>query len=284
MGQTLFRLIQISDTHLSPHKSHFTVNWAPLAAWISAERPQLVIHTGDVTIDGADSEADLQHCAGLLNQLGVPFRAVPGNHDVGDANHRHQPVNAERVARWIRHFGRDRWFEDIEGWRLIGLDAMLMGSGEPDEDVQLAWLQSVMDAAKGRRFAWFLHRPLFIENPDEGDTGYWSVRPGARRELLALGRRHRVALIASGHLHQARDFTHRGTRYIWGPSAAFLGGPGILPPMPGDKRLGAVRYEFLGRQCRAAIVEVPGLTEHWIDDVIEEVYPAHRDTRPQAPT
>jgi 3',5'-cyclic AMP phosphodiesterase CpdA len=46
------RIIQISDTHLSPGKAHFADNWAPLASWIAGERPDLVIHTGDVTVDG----------------------------------------------------------------------------------------------------------------------------------------------------------------------------------------------------------------------------------------
>ena len=50
--------------------------------------------------------------------------------------------------------------------------------------------------------------------------------------------------------------------------------------MPGEKRLGAVRYEIDDAELRAAIVEVPGLTEHWIDDIIEELYPLHLDSRP----
>ena len=48
------RIIQISDTHLSPGKAHFADNWPPLARWIAEQRPDLVIHTGDVTVDGAD--------------------------------------------------------------------------------------------------------------------------------------------------------------------------------------------------------------------------------------
>ena len=195
----MFRLIQISDTHLSPGKPHFSGNWAPLAAWIAAQSPDLVIHTGDVTVDGADTEADLRHCAGLLHGLGIPFRAVPGNHDVGDSNHRHQPVNPERLARWRRHFGPDRWVEDVAGWRLVGLNAMLVGSSLVAEREQFAWLEGVMEGAAGRRLAWFLHRPLFLETPDEGDTGYWSVRPEARQALLQLVQRYRVALVASGH-------------------------------------------------------------------------------------
>ena len=61
------RLIQISDTHLSRSKPHFADNWPPLAEWIAAQRPDLVIHTGDVTVDGADVEDDLAYSAQLMN-------------------------------------------------------------------------------------------------------------------------------------------------------------------------------------------------------------------------
>ena len=275
------RILQISDTHLSPAKPHFTGNWAPLAAWIAEQRADLVIHTGDVTIDGADDETDLRHCAGLMRDLGVRFRALPGNHDVGDARHKHQPVNAQRLARWQRHFGPDCWVEDVEGWRLIGFDAMLVGSGEAEERNQLGWLEAVMDDAHDRKLAWFLHRPLFLEHPEEGDTGYWSVRPEPRRELLALLRHYRVALVASGHLHKTHDFTRDGTRYIWAPSSAFLCGPSVQMNMPGERRLGAVHYEIQGAVLQAGFCEVPGLAEHWIDPVIEELYPLHLDSRPE---
>jgi 3',5'-cyclic AMP phosphodiesterase CpdA len=268
------RIIQISDTHLSPGKAHFADNWAPLARWIAEQRPDLVIHTGDVTVDGADVEADLRYAAELMRALGVRFRAVPGNHDVGDAGNRSQPVNEERLRRWCAHFGPDRWVEDVGDYRLIGLDAMLLGSGEPEETAQADWLDAVMGDAGDRRVAWFLHRPLFLDGPDEGDTGYWSVRPQPRSRLLDLIRRHSVALVASGHLHRAHDFLDHGTRYVWAPASAFLVGPGMkAPPMPGENRLGAVVYELDGAALHARVVEVPGLSPHWIDDVAEEVYP-----------
>jgi 3',5'-cyclic AMP phosphodiesterase CpdA len=268
------RIIQISDTHLSPGKTHFTDNWAPLARWIAEQRPDLVIHTGDVTVDGADVEEDLRYCAELMRRLGVRFRAVPGNHDVGDAGNDHQPVSDERLQRWRAHFGADRWVEDVEDCRLIGFDAMLLGSGEREEALQAGWLESVIHDAEGRRIAWFLHRPLFLDSPDEGDTGYWSVKPQPRAGLVQLLRRYSVALVGSGHLHKAHDFMQGGTRYIWAPSSAFLVGPGMQPPMPGARRLGAVVYEIDGSTIGAQIVAVPYLTPHWIDHVAEEVYPA----------
>jgi alkaline phosphatase D len=267
------RIIQISDTHLSPGKAHFTDNWVPLARWIAEQRPDLVIHTGDVTVDGADVEEDLRYAAELMRGLGVRFRAVPGNHDVGDAGNDRQPVNQERLQRWRTHFGQDRWVEDVEDWRLVGFDAMLIGSGEREEALQTAWLDVVMNDAAGP-IAWFLHRPLFLNSTDEGDTGYWSVKPPPRARLLQLLRRHSVALVASGHLHKAHDFLNGGTRYIWAPATAFLVGE-MAPPMPGESRLGAVVYEIDRGAIEAKIIGVPGLSVHWIDDVAEEVYP-HR--------
>jgi len=276
------RIIQISDTHLSPGKAHFADNWPPLARWIAAQRPDLVIHTGDVTVDAADVEEDLRYAAELMRGLGVRFRAVPGNHDVGDAGHNHQPVNDQRLQRWHTHFGPDRWVEDVEDSRLIGFDAMLLGSGEREEARQADWLDAVMNDAAGRRISWFLHRPLFLDSPDEADTGYWSVKPQPRARLLELARRYSVGLVASGHLHRAHDFLNDGTRYIWAPATAFLVGE-MAPPMPGENRLGAVLYEIDGRTLEAGIIEVPGLSRHWIDDVAEEVYPRHPDSQSAPP-
>ena len=266
------RIIQISDTHLSRSKAHFSDNWAPLARWIGSERPDLVIHTGDVTVDGADTDDDLANAVHLMAGLPVRSLALPGNHDVGETDHRHQPVNNERLARWRARFGADWWVEEFAGWRLVGLDALLFGSDADDEAVQMAWLEAIMAKSAGRQIAWFLHKPLFIDSPAEGDTGYWSVKPQPRARLLALLERHRVALVASGHLHKAHDFRRGRTRYLWAPASSFLVGA-IQPAMPGAKRLGAVCYEFAESGLSARICAVPGLAEHWLDEVRDEVYP-----------
>src|SRR3712207_9202687 len=89
----MIRVAQISDTHLSPGKRHFASNWEPLLAWVRQQRPDLIIHTGDVTVDGADDEEDMRYCAGLLSRLHAPVLAIPGNHDVGEAGNPHQPIN-----------------------------------------------------------------------------------------------------------------------------------------------------------------------------------------------
>ena len=267
------RVIHISDTHLSAVKPHFVVNWAPLRDWIAQQDPALVIHTGDVTVDGADLEDDFAFCAACLAEVRHEVLSVPGNHDVGLPGSTHQPVTAERLVRWTRHFGRDWWLRDIPGWRLLGIDAMLFGSGTPNEAEQRAWLEQAMQSAGARRLAWFMHQPLFLEHPDEPDTGYWSVKPAPRAELIQLVRRHQVALVATGHLHRAHDVTLDGTRYLWCPATAFVVGPGMQPDMPGEKELGAVFYQFSETGFTASQVTLDQLTVKWIDDVVHEVYP-----------
>jgi hypothetical protein len=99
------------------------------------------------------------------------------------------------------------------------------------------------------------------------------VKPQPRARLIELVQRHSVALVASGHLHKAHDFLRDGTHYVWAPASSFLVGPAIQPAMPGEKRLGVVRFELNGAALEVKIAEVPGLASHWIDDVIHEVYP-----------
>lgn len=267
------RVLQISDTHLSRAKPQFAQNWPPLRDWVHRQHADLVVHTGDLTVDGADHDDDVRDGAELMRALDATFLAVPGNHDVGEAGNPHQPVNDERLARWRRHFGHDWWAHDVEGWRLVGLDSMLFGSGHAEEARQVAWLHETLAGAGPRRIAWFTHRPLFIEDPNEGDLGYWSVKPPQRAPLLDLIRRYGVALVATGHLHKWHDRVLDGCRYIWGPSSAFLVGPHNQPELPGEKWLGAVVYDFDAADVAVRHAEVPGLTGFWIDDVLHIVYP-----------
>ena len=48
--------------------------------------------------------------------------------------------------------------------------------------------------------------------------------------------------------------------------------------MPGDKKLGAVLYDFADAAFTAEVTELPALTRHWLDDIIDEVYPRQAKT------
>jgi alkaline phosphatase D len=267
------KIIQITDTHFSPEKPHFNGNWAPLLTWIEDTGADLIIHTGDLTVDGADKPGDITFCMDLMRQVSIPMLIVPGNHDVGHLPGSDQPVNAERLARWRELAGADRWFEDTADWRFIGLNSLLLGHEDEEEEAQFEWLRETLEERRGRRIALFAHKPLFVDEPHEGDTGYWSVRPVQRRRLYDLIAAHDVALFASGHLHWAWQGRFENTSLTWGPSAAFILDK-LVREMPGERLVGAVVHEF-GDDVESEIVAVPGMTAYVLDEVIEEVYPTN---------
>lgn len=269
----MVRVIQISDTHLGRAKSHFVENWPPLAKWLFDEAPDLIVHSGDISVDGADIDDDFVYCRELMADLPAPMLVVPGNHDVGEPHNPHQPVDDARLARWNKHYESDCWVHDLEDWRILGFDTMIFSTGRLEEEAQFQWLEKQMASAGGRRIAWFCHQPLFIKNWDDEDNGYWSVKPEPRARLHALAQRYGLALVGSGHLHLSHQMNIDGTEFIWCPSAAFTVGPDLQPPLGGEKTLGAVRYEFSGHDFRFERVHLPQLQQMWIDDVVAEVYP-----------
>jgi hypothetical protein len=108
---TAARVILVSDTHLSPAAPEAQANWEAVLAYIGEAAPDLVIHLGDLTLDGAHNPDDLHYGRQQLDRLPVAWHAVPGNHDVGDNPWPYGPdgsgVTAGRRQRWLDIVGAD---------------------------------------------------------------------------------------------------------------------------------------------------------------------------------
>src|SRR5262245_35001498 len=131
-GMEGLRVVQVSDTHLSERHPPLVANFYTAGRIIAALVPDLVINTGDLSFDGTACEADLAYARACHTALGVPVRAIPGNHDLGDNPWRPamaKSISEDRLARYRGHFGADYWTADTAGWRLIGLNVQLFGSG-----------------------------------------------------------------------------------------------------------------------------------------------------------
>ena len=116
------RVILVSDTHLSPAAPEAEANWDAVLRYIGANAPDVVIHLGDLTLDGAHSAGDLHYGRRQLDRLPVPWHAIPGNHDIGDNPWPGAPgdftVDADRCQRWLDIVGPDHWSVTMNGWTL----------------------------------------------------------------------------------------------------------------------------------------------------------------------
>ena len=267
------RIIQISDTHLSRTHQHFADNLLAIRNWLAGQKADLIINTGDLSMNGAVTADDLHDAVAWHRDLGAPVLCIPGNHDVGDVPdlRADQVLDDARLERYRGIVGPDRWIRDEAGWRLVGINAMLCGTGHRDEQDQEAWLEAAL--ATTSPIALFLHKPLFVSDPTEGPHGYWTITPEPRARLLDIMRRADIRLVASGHLHVARRETFAGQSHVWGPSSAFVCGPSQTD-IPGDRLVGITVHDVSADGVESRFVFPDMAKDLTIDPHLREIYPA----------
>jgi 3',5'-cyclic AMP phosphodiesterase CpdA len=246
-----FRLIQISDCHLARRLPKLTENFRRVSEHIDATRPDLVINSGDLAFDGPDHPEDLEFARTLHAALPVDCRYLPGNHDIGDDPTNvgpppSQPVTDASQQAFLSILGEDRWRFEAFGWCFIGLNSQVMNTGLARESEQFDWLASQLSAVGGKPLALFLHKPLYLNAPDDPELAASAVRytqQPARARLIKMFAAVDLRLVASGHLHQRRDFTRGHIRHVWAPSSGFII-PDRLQEVIGIKEVGLVEYRF----------------------------------------
>jgi len=187
--------------------------------------PHLIVHRGEVSFDGAAEEDDLAFARAQKERLPAPWVAIPGNHDIGQlplAIPLQQPINAERIERWRRHFGPSRWCRDLGAWRLTGIDRAVLGSGSGEEEAQNAFLEISLRQRARRPVMLFQHLPPFEEDPEDSRFTAAAVPHAPRTRLLEMCTPHQVAVIACGHLHVYRQLAYRGIQIVWAPATSFF--------------------------------------------------------------
>jgi 3',5'-cyclic AMP phosphodiesterase CpdA len=272
---TEFRLTQISDTHLAPRLTKLIQNFDAVADHIDTTRPDLVVNTGDVGFDGPNTPDDMEFARSLHDALPVACRYLPGNHDIGDNLTQVGPAPSEPVSEkarqaYIAVFGDDRWRFDAAGWCFIGLNSLVMNSGLVCETEQFEWLAGELASSAGKPVALFLHKPMFLNAPDDPElpaTYFRYVPMPARRRLVEVLRTADVRLAACGHVHQRRDLSFGHTRYIWSPSASFIV-PDSRQERIGIKEVGLVEYCFRPDGFEVRHVRAPGQIDVDLDELL----------------
>ncbi|KYG18934.1 phosphohydrolase [Bradyrhizobium sp. AT1] len=277
-----FRLTQISDTHLGRRFPGLVSNFHRVCEHIDTNRPDLVVNSGDVAFDGPTSRDDVVFAKGLHDALPVACRYLPGNHDIGDNPTEIGPAPKPPVSEAHRRqfcdiIGEDHWSFEAAGWRFIGLNALVMNSGLAFEAEQFDWLASEIAQTSCKPVALFLHKPVFLDLPDDPETPETSIRyvpQPVRARLIDMFAHVDLRLIASGHVHQRRDFTWRHTRHVWAPSAGF-----VINDQRQDriaiKEVGLVEYRFQPDSLEVRHIKAAGQRDIDIEEILAQMGGEH---------
>lgn len=260
------RLAVVSDSHLSPMSPDADRNWDVVVDHLRGAPPDLVIHGGDLAAAGDDDPVDLEHGRRRLDELPVPWRVVPGNHDIGNPWDERSALLAAR-RRYEAVIGERFWSVDTNtgtgtdadtgagpaGWRLVGVDIQALLTAHPDDEPGWDWLADRL--ATDRPVSVFGHRPLRPTAAGEIDSGRRYVPEPHRSRLAALLGGSDVRLVVSGHVHQWRSEVVDGFRAVWVPST-WATMSDSRQPVIGAKVVGLVEID-LGSPHEARLV-VPG--------------------------
>jgi predicted phosphodiesterase len=182
---TPFRFAVWADSHA------YTTPAPKIAELISAQNPDIVISSGDVTNNGGVyREWDLGYLTYIRHFAGsVPSYVAPGNHE----------QNSHWIDDLLAQPGNEHWFAFTYGnSRFIILDTNRLYY--PDRD-QYNWLVEELssDECKSADFRFvFCHHPPYSEQWDSpGYTG----EAGVRTFLVPLFEEYGVDIVFSGHTH-----------------------------------------------------------------------------------
>jgi alkaline phosphatase D len=216
------RIVQLSDTHFSA-RAGVPSGWPAVLEWLRADPPDLVVHSGDIVFEDPDDAADRSFAKRLLDDVPAPLAIIPGNHDVGFYGEESQLPG--RLATFVATWGTDRFAVDLAGWRVVGVDAYLLGIAD-DHD---GWFAAATHV--DRPVLVFVHQPVRGDGDDE-----WVMADHARVAFDAAIAGADVRVIASGHRHRA----HRIGPAVWAPSLTLTGSTDDR--VPGDVRPGLLAH------------------------------------------
>jgi 3',5'-cyclic AMP phosphodiesterase CpdA len=176
-------------------------------------RPDLIVHTGDVTQHG--DLAVNRDVRAMLEGTGIPFCAIPGNHD------EREPLRgAYADTAWMPKSSRFlHYVLEDHPVRVICLDTKIPNeiAGELCAE-RLEWLAAQLAAGGNRPTMIAMHHPVFRTGRPISDS-----RPfrNAAAFIDLVARYPNVSLIIAGHVHCTLQTRIGHAVAIAAPSTAF---------------------------------------------------------------
>jgi 3',5'-cyclic-AMP phosphodiesterase len=195
-----FRIAQITDTHLRQQPGELADLLGPdacLERTVNALRvhsPDAVLLTGDIADDGSGEATNRART--IIERLGVPIIATPGNHDL--------TAQVENV------FGTSG--VAVPGWEMVVVNTFIPATEHGRVDIGM--LTKQLAHTDGRPTLIAMHHP-----PITLSTHRWFQLDGANDMVRLITQHRNVKAVVSGHLHQAFAVQIDHASYIGCPSA-----------------------------------------------------------------
>ncbi len=235
-GEEGMTFVQISDSHIGfsrPANPNVNATFERAVQKINllADRPEFILHTGDMTHNSRPEEFD------TLDQLLTQAKPnqvfyVPGEHD----------ILADDGKTYLDRYGRGTagrgWHSfDSKGVHFLGLVNVGRGEGMGKLGAdQLDWIE---DDLKGRPASTpivvFAHVPLWTVYPEWG----WGTEDSA--QVLAYLKRFGSVTVLNGHIHQVMQKTEGNVTFHTAMSTAFPQPAPGTAPSPGPMQVPAER-------------------------------------------
>lgn len=258
-----FTFVQISDTHIGFDKAaNPDARGTAIAAVEKIKalpyKPDLIIHTGDITHLSTDAQFD--DAQQILSGLGAPVFYVPGEHDFLD-----EGQGKAFLARYGKHVAGNGWYSfDHAGVHFVALNNVANlkpgGMGHLGDD-QLAWLRKdLAHLPSSTPIVVFSHIPLWTVYEAWG----WGTDDSA--QALALLQRFGSVTALNGHIHQIIQkvegnvtfHSARSTAYPQpAPGAAPSPGPLKVPEAQLPTMLGIRSAKFVSGTEPIALIDSP---------------------------
>lgn len=215
--------VHISDTHIGPTvdyslRGHFPLPCAQRAVEIINElpqRPDFVIHTGDVVTD--PDPAAYRLAAETFARLNVPIYYVNGNHDTASGIRRHLPMGPKEDAAGAHepgNLGPLSYTFEVKGYRFLVLDAKGPAAIDPQGMLPDSQLELAAQEAQeeGPPLTLFVHFPVQPLNSFWMDNNMLITNGQALHQSLlpACGR---LRGVFHGHVHQHMQTVRDGLLY-----------------------------------------------------------------------
>ena len=255
----VFSFVQISDSHIGFNKAANQDVTGTLKLALDKinglqARPDLLLHTGDITHSSKAAEFDTAQQLIKGVKAGETFY-VPGEHDIA----------TDDGAMYLERFGKGTkgrgWYSfNHKGVHFIGLnncqqvDAMgLLGAD------QLGWLKADLGSlSPSTPLVIFAHIPLWMVYPEWG----WGTPDAA--EALTYLKRFGSVTVLNGHIHQVVQKVEGHVAFHTAASTAFPqpapgtaphAGPMMVPAGKLKSVLGIAEVEYTARHSPLAIVD-----------------------------